>query len=32
MADAVSFAADYDEIEALMNKEIDEVIAGGEDA
>jgi V/A-type H+-transporting ATPase subunit A len=32
MADAVSFTADYDEIEALMNKEIDEVIAGGEDA
>ena len=32
MADAVSFAADYDEIEALMNKEIDGVIAGGEDA
>ena len=32
MADAVSFAADYDEIEALMKKEIDEVIAGGEDA
>ena len=32
VADAVSFAADYDEIEALMKKEIDEVIAGGEDA
>ena len=32
MADAVSFDADYDEIEALMKKEIDEVIAGGEDA
>ena len=32
MADAVSFAADFDEIEALMKKEIDEVIAGGEDA
>ena len=32
MADAVSFAADYDEIVALMKKEIDEVIAGGEDA
>ena len=32
MADAVSFAADYDEIEALMKREIDEVIAGGEDA
>ncbi len=32
MADAVSFAADYDKIEALMKKEIDEVIAGGEDA
>ena len=27
-----SVTADYDEIEALMNKEIDEVIAGGEDA
>ena len=32
MADAVSFVADFDEIEALLNKEIDEVIAGGEDA
>ena len=31
MADAVSFTADYDEIEALINKEIDEVTAGGED-
>ena len=32
MADAASFNADYDEIVALMKKEIDEVIAGGEDA
>ena len=32
MADAASFNADYDEIAALMKKEIDEVIAGGEDA
>ena len=31
MADAASFNADYDEIAALMKKEIDEVIAGGED-
>ena len=32
MADAASFNADYDEIAALMKKEINEVIAGGEDA
>mgnify|MGYP004687068211 FL=1 len=32
MADDASFNADYDEIAALMKKEIDEVIAGGEDA
>ena len=32
MADTASFNADYDEIAALMKKEIDEVIAGGEDA
>ena len=32
MADAASFNADYDESVALMKKEIDEVIAGGEDA
>ena len=32
MADAASFNADYDEIVALMKKEIDEGIAGGEDA
>ena len=32
MADAASFNADYDEIAALIKKEIDEVIAGGEDA
>ena len=32
MADAKTFAADYDAIEAQMKKEIAEVIAGGEDA
>ena len=32
MADASSFAADYDAIEAQMKQEIAEVIAGGEDA
>ena len=32
MADAATFAADYDAIEAQMKKEIAEVIAGGEDA
>ena len=32
MADAASFAADYDAIEAQMKSEIAEVIAGGEDA
>ena len=32
MADAKSFAADYDAIEAQMKQEIAEVIAGGEDA
>ena len=32
MADAKTFGADYDAIEAQMKKEIAEVIAGGEDA
>ena len=32
MADAKTFEADYDAIEAQMKKEIEEVIAGGEDA
>ena len=32
MADAGTFQADYDEIDALMKKEIEEVIAGGEEA
>ncbi|MBR5343142.1 MAG: V-type ATP synthase subunit A [Oscillospiraceae bacterium] len=32
MADAKTFGADYDAIEARMKKEIAEVIAGGEDA
>ena len=31
MADAQSFQADYDAIDALMKKEIEEVTAGGED-
>ena len=32
MADAGTFGADYDAIEALMKKEVEAVIAGGEDA
>ena len=32
MADAKTFESDYDAIAAQMKKEIDEVIAGGEDA
>ena len=31
MAEAQSFQADYDAIDALMKKEIEEVTAGGED-
>ncbi len=32
MADAGTFAADYDAIDALMKKEVEQIAAGGEDA